>query len=506
MKCRANYGLCVVLMAAFVVSLPASLAKPAAIYPPQSSDSSRTCCASNGWQSSKRALSQHARLDVGKHPPNKPRSTSQSSSNAGTSPRYKDRTDSQSLSRNQTLERNKVADSDASVRRLADVVQEERGRSQKPALQRPADSVPQQESSPAQGSGRQGSSRETEQANAAAASSSDDVVRLESTLVNIPLLVSDRAGRYIPRMTKRDFMVYEDGVEQEIATFTNEEVAFNVVLLLDMSPSVHGSVEAIQDACIAFVDQMRPQDRVMVVSFDRRIKYLTDLTNDRRQLEYAIRSTYTGSGTSVHDAVYDTVGRKLGNVEGRKALILFSDGEDTTSSSASYEDTIEMVSESDVLVYGLRFPAEHGGYLRIDPSPRYRWPQIPGLQIPLPMPAPRRPRGPFSTSNSQPSANQTATAATGQGPRRRGDFIADVATAGGGPVYDAQNVGDFSRLANQIAEELRNIYMISYYPKNKLSTGGYRAVRVRVKGNDNLAVRHRKGYNAGSVSRVNIIH
>ena len=78
--------------------------------------------------------------------------------------------------------------------------------------------------------------------------------------------------------------------------------------------------------------------------------------------------------------------------------------------------------------------------------------------------------------------------------------MADVATAGGGPVYDAQNVGDFSRLANQIAEELRHIYAISYYPTNKLSNGGYREVRVRVKG-DNLAVRHRKGYSAVSKTK-----
>jgi len=327
--------------------------------------------------------------------------------------------------------------------------------------------------------------------------SDDEVIRLESTLVNIPLLVSDRSGRYIPKLNRRDFNLYEDGVEQEIATFASEEVAFNVVLLLDMSPSVSGSVEAIQDACIAFVRQMRPQDRLMVISFDRRIRYLTGFTNDPRELEYAIRSTRTGSGTSVYDAVYDAVGRKLRDVEGRKALILFSDGEDTTSSSASHDDAVEGVRESDVLVYGLRFPKEDYVLRMIDPTV-----QIP---IPIPWPLPRRRSGPITTTDlgTQPTPGPGTQR---QRRREKGDFMADVATAGGGPVYDAQNVQDFGRLANQIAEELRHIYAISYYPTNKLSNGGYREVRVRVKGNDNLAVRHRKGYSAGSASKTNPSH
>lgn len=74
--------------------------------------------------------------------------------------------------------------------------------------------------------------------------------------------------------------------------------------------------------------------------------------------------------------------------------------------------------------------------------------------------------------------------------------MADITTAGGGPVYDAEKIGDLSRLANRIAEELRHVYVISYYPTNALSNGGYRSVRVSVKGRDDIAVRHRRGYNA----------
>ena len=86
----------------------------------------------------------------------------------------------------------------------------------------------------------------------------------------------------------------------------------------------------------------------------------------------------------------------------------------------------------------------------------------------------------------------------GQG---NGDFMSDIAEAGGGPVFDAQTVGDMRGLANKIAEELRHVYQVSYYPTNSLSNGGYRSIRIRVKSRDDIAVRHRKGYNAREVAK-----
>jgi Ca-activated chloride channel homolog len=329
----------------------------------------------------------------------------------------------------------------------------------------------------------------------------DDVVKLESTLVNMPLLVSDRSGRYIPQLSARDFALYEDGVQQTIASFGTEEVPFSVALLLDVSPSVQGNIEDIQDAAIAFVRQLRSQDRVMIVSFDRQVHYLSDFTSDRRELEWAIRRANTGSGTSVYDAVFEVVQRKLRNIDGRKALILFSDGEDTTSGRASYDDAIDIVTESDVLVYGLRYPGNGGrGGVRVDPWPRN---PIPGIQLPFPFPwpFPRRRRGPFRLSDPTAGGNSGGTSVSPQWPRRRGgggDFMADITAAGGGPVYDAEKISDLSRVAYRIAEELRHVYVISYYPTNPLSHGGYRSVRVSVKGRDDIAVRHRRGYNAGS--------
>jgi hypothetical protein len=306
-------------------------------------------------------------------------------------------------------------------------------------------------------------------------------------------------------LSARDFVLFEDGTQQEIASFGSEEVPFNVALLLDVSPSVQGNIQDIQDAATAFVRQLRAQDRVMVIAFDRGVHYLTDFTSNRRELENAIRTLSTGSGTSVYEAVYETVRRRMRNIEGRKALILFSDGEDTTSGSAGYDDAINIVTESDVLVYGLRYPgAGGGGNIRIDPWPRNPIPQIP---LPFPWPWPRRRRGPFSHfTQDQYTMNATASAAPQSWPRRRGggggDFMADITAAGGGPVYDAEKIGDLSRLAARIADELRHVYVLSYYPTNPLSNGGYRAIRIRVKNRDDIAVRHRRGYNAREANAV----
>ncbi len=371
-----------------------------------------------------------------------------------------------------------------------------RGKQRPPVLQRPSRGQSQQEPDDQDPGDQQDNSAQTSQSRQGQVNG-DEPIKLAATLVNIPVLVSDRSGRYVPQLSQRDFELYEDGKQQEIAFFGDEEVPFKVALLLDVSPSVQGSLEDIQDAAIEFVRQLRPQDQVMVISFDRYIHFHTGFTNDRRQLEWAIRQTTTASGTSVYDAVYETVRRRLNNVEGRKAMILFSDGEDTTSEQASYDDAIDIVTESDVLVYGLRYPGTGMN--------RNRWPTtrdpFPRMPIPLPFPWPwpgGRRRGPFTGSNLTAVTGATSAVSVQRWPRRgrNGDFMQDITTAGGGPVYDAQQISDLRRLASRIAEELRHVYVVSYYPTNPLSNGGYRQLRIRVRGRDDIAVRHRKGYNA----------
>ncbi|PYS87499.1 MAG: hypothetical protein DMF70_00365 [Acidobacteria bacterium] len=168
--------------------------------------------------------------------------------------------------------------------------------------------------------------------------SEGDIVRVNTTLVSIPVSVMDRDGKYIPNLRKEDFRVWEDGVEQQVAYFASTEKPFTVALLIDTSGSTRFKLEEIQDAAIAFVNQLRADDRVMIVSFNDKIRVLTrQPTNDRALLREAIRQTEPGDGTRLYDAVDQVINQYFNHIEGRKAIVLFTDGVDTTSKHARYD-------------------------------------------------------------------------------------------------------------------------------------------------------------------------
>jgi VWFA-related protein len=185
--------------------------------------------------------------------------------------------------------------------------------------------------------------------------SEGDIVRVETTLISIPVSVMDRDGKYIPNLTKDDFHVWEDGVEQRVAYFASTDKPFTVALLIDTSGSTRFRLQEIQDAAIAFVEQLRPDDRVMVVSFSDKIRVLSQATSDRNALRNAIRETEPGSGTRLYDAVDQIINQSFNRIEGRKAIVLFTDGVDTTSKNATYESTLRDAEELDALIYPVQF-------------------------------------------------------------------------------------------------------------------------------------------------------
>src|SRR5215470_2644532 len=183
-------------------------------------------------------------------------------------------------------------------------------------------------------------------------------IKIDTTLVTIPVRVLDRDGKYIPNLTRRDFHLFEDNVEQDIADFNSIEAPFHVALLLDTSRSTSFKLGDIQKAALAFIDQLHPDDRVMVVSFDSDIYIDAEFTSDREQLRQAIRRTRTGSSTRLYDAVDLVITERLGKIQGRKAVVLFTDGVDTASNLASAASTIGRVEESGVLAYPIQYDTE----------------------------------------------------------------------------------------------------------------------------------------------------
>lgn len=310
-----------------------------------------------------------------------------------------------------------------------------------------------------------------------------DIIRVSTTLVTLPVSVMDRDGRYIPNLQKEDFRIWEDGLEQEVAFFASVDKPFSVVLMLDTSPSTQFRLEEIQDAAISFVNQLRPDDKVMVVSFNQSIKVLSELTTDRPKLQRAIYKARTDSGTSLYDAVDLVINKHLNRIPGRKAIVLFTDGVDTTSDNAGYDSTVMDAQELDALIYPVQYNTAYDMGQVQNPMP-----QVDILGSILggifgggvirgggggPM---GRPRG---TSRREYEVGNR--------------YLLDLANSTGGREYRADSLNNMSSAFANIAEELRRQYSIGYYPKRSPQAGQRRMIKVRAK-QPNLAVRARDSY------------
>lgn len=181
-----------------------------------------------------------------------------------------------------------------------------------------------------------------------------ETVKVQTSLVVVPVIVSDYNDAYIPDLKQTEFTIHEDGVPQEIAFFSEIRAPFHVVLLLDTSGSTQEKLGDIQRAATAFVQQLQQQDRVRVVAFDEALYDLSDFTSDRAALKQAIEKTRPGKGTKLYDACRLALSH-LKRIEGRKAIVLFTDGVDWRSDNARYDDTLLMIEESGVIVYPIRY-------------------------------------------------------------------------------------------------------------------------------------------------------
>ena len=327
----------------------------------------------------------------------------------------------------------------------------------------------------------------------------DEVVRVNASLVTVPVSVLDRDGRFIGGLHKEDFRVFEDGTEQQVAYFAPVEQPFTVALVIDTSGSTRFRLEDIQDAAIAFLDQLRPADRVIVVAFDDQVRVLSEATSDRNLLRAAIRRTHTGNGTRLYDAVDLVINDQLSRVQGRKALVLFTDGVDTTSKRASFESTLEEAVELDAMIYPIQYDTyvdgggnNNGGGGGNWPGPN-RYPRRRGGRNPG--------WGDILGSIILGGGNVRIGNGGGGGGvgtsredyQRGGEYLRRLAEATGGRHHDAQDLNYIQEAFTNIAEELRRQYSLGYYPSRQSQADERRQIRVRVR-RPNLVVRARDSY------------
>jgi Ca-activated chloride channel homolog len=266
---------------------------------------------------------------------------------------------------------------------------------------------------------------------------SGNLFRVSVSLVTVPAIVSDAAGGFVPGLSVQDFHVFENGVEQKIDRVIPEITPFNVVLMLDTSGSTIFQHRDIQEAALAFVEALRPEDRVMVVSFDSYIYLDAPFTRDRAALRRAILRTDTGAGTRLYDALDVVLTECLGKVQGRKAIVLFTDGIDSQSWLASFGNSRNKVEESDALVYAVQFDTMIAG-----------------------------------------SASK---------------YLKGLSENSGGRLFQASSIANLKGAFAGIAEELQHQYTICYYPANQGADAAFRPLQVTVD-KPGTRIRARTGY------------
>ena len=248
-------------------------------------------------------------------------------------------------------------------------------------------------------------------------------MRVTTNLVTIPVSVRAHDGTYLFDLSKEEFRIFEDGVEQEIGQFSSVEQPFYVVVLIDTSSSTEANLAEIKDAVHAFNAQLRPRDSVLPVTFGGQVMpLLQKATSNRTILRNAIEKSHTDSGnngTRLYDAI-EFAYQKLSPVPTRKAIILFTDGDDTWS-TATMRTTLCKAPEIDAVIYPIHF-------------------------------------------------GSSASAI----------YLQALATETGGRFYQADDIDTIKRSFAAVAEELRRQYNISYYPKTTSARPLVRRIKVEV--------------------------
>jgi len=338
----------------------------------------------------------------------------------------------------------------------------------------------------------------------------DDVVRVETQLVSVPAVVTDRAGRPVAGLKADNFLIYEDGRPQKIANFATTEAPFEVALLLDTSGSTRADVGLIRRAALSFVEALRPGDRVAVVAFSTKqegesklaaVEVLSFLTDDRKALSDSIEMVGESAGTPFYDGL-ERVARDIfrdpprEELRGRRALVALTDGVDSTSES-DFEEARERLKRAGVVSYFVQVNTEdyveerlmrgceEEGALRLSRTQLERY---------------RR----FFASRANPEdfrdfcrmgqfERMDISRAIYQLARREMDALAKDS---GGKTFPVADLRDARRAFRQVAEEIGTQYSLGYYSTNKARDGSFRNISVRVRGLRDAQVRAREGYQA----------
>jgi Ca-activated chloride channel homolog len=269
-------------------------------------------------------------------------------------------------------------------------------------------------------------------------------------LVSLNVTVADGTSKYVTDLTQDDFAVFEDGVKQDVTFFNRTNLPIALALLVDTSASMEPKLGTAQEAAIGFAKRLRQQDLAEVVDFDSRVVVLQTFTSSAQELEQAIRKTSAGGSTSLYNAVYialkdlkKVVAKNVDDIR-RQAIIVLSDGEDT-SSLLPFEEVLDLAKRSETAIYSI------------------------GLR-----------------SNDSPGAST-------KGFKEAEFVLRQFSQETGGRAFFPNQLSDLNNVYGQIADELSSQYTVGYTSRNAKRDGSWRRVVVRVT-RPNLTARTKQGY------------
>jgi Ca-activated chloride channel family protein len=277
-----------------------------------------------------------------------------------------------------------------------------------------------------------------------------DTVILKKVVLNYTVEVNrvilfasahEKGGDHRPavNLKKEDLVLEEDGVRQKIIDFYIEKRPMTLAVILDSSGSMQAAMDKVHVAAGRFVDNLGIEDRALVIDFDEKVYLLQDLTNDKDLLRRAITSTNALGGTALYDALYASF-RRLRGIEGRKAIILLTDGDDT-SSKFSFKRILDEAKVSDMIIYPVGMGTT---FLDVD--------------------------------------------------LRR--ILKTLSEETGGRAYFPSKVEELQDVYQEIADELKSQYYLTYEPANTVWDGRWRKIKLDGASGRDLDVRTRSGYYA----------
>lgn len=337
----------------------------------------------------------------------------------------------------------------------------------------------------------------------------DDIVRIDTQLVDVPIVVSDKAGKALLNLRQNNFVVYEDGAKQEISDFSATNAPFEVALLLDTSGSTRADLQLIQRSAANFIASLRPGDRVSIISYktdnDGRQKFaasevISGLTDNRSALTAALEKVGTSNGTPYYDSLIQVMekvfnNKAADNFRGRRALVALTDGVDSTSASA-FDEARDLIEKGGIICY----------FIKVDTREFFEENLLGDCEVATRFSAAQIRRY-YRTFAKGASIEKVSNFC------QLGDFerlaiskslyeLADsemnyLAKRSGGRIFPVADLSEARIAFKSVSDEIGTKYSLGYYPSNDKRDGTYRKIKVELKGlTAGTTVRAREGYTA----------